>query len=162
MHVSDELVHLICRLKSLNPLTDRGNKYILVLGDYFTKWVESFPIPNMEAKTIANMFVGHFVSRFGAPDVLHTDQGRNFESALFKEVCLLLGVHKTRTTPYHPQSDGLVERRAAVGQPACQAGLTGQSLGLTCQAGPLACQAGPRPLHVMPTPCIIYSTASCI
>ena len=92
------------------PLTDRGNKYILVLGDYFTKWVESFPIPNMEAKTIANMFVGHFVSRFGAPDVLHTDQGRNFESALFKEVCLLLGVHKTRTTPYHPQSDGLVER----------------------------------------------------
>eukprot|EP00731_Ephydatia_muelleri_P015652 Em0009g76a len=92
------------------PLTDRGNKYILVLGDYFTKWVESFPIPNMEAKTIANMFVGHFVIRFGAPDVLHTDQGRNFESALFKEVCLLLGVHKTRTTPYHPQSDGLVER----------------------------------------------------
>ena len=44
------------------------------------------------------------------PDVLHTDQGRNFESALFKEVCLLLGVQKTRTTPYHPQSDGLVER----------------------------------------------------
>eukprot|EP00731_Ephydatia_muelleri_P024551 Em0016g822a len=92
------------------PLTDRGNKYILVLGDYFTKWVESFPIPNMEAKTIANMFVGHFVSRFGAPDVLHTDQGRNFESALFKEVCLLLGVHKTRTTPYHPQSDGIAAR----------------------------------------------------
>jgi hypothetical protein len=74
------------------PLTDRGNKYILVLGDYFTKWVESYPIPNMEAKTIANVFVSHFVSRFGAPDVLHTDQGRNFESALFKEVCLLLGV----------------------------------------------------------------------
>ena len=73
--------------------------------------LESYPIPNMEAKTIANMFVSHahFVSRFGAPDVLHTDQGRNFESALFKEVCLLLGVHKTRTTPYHPQSDGLVE-----------------------------------------------------
>ena len=92
------------------PLTDRGNKYILVLGDYFTKWVESYPIPNMEAKTIANVFVSHFVSRFGAPDVLHTDQGRNFESALFKEVCLLLGVQKTRTTPYHPQSDGLVER----------------------------------------------------
>ena len=89
------------------PLTDRGNKYILVLGDYFTKWVESYPIPNMEAKTIANVFVSHFVSRFGAPDVLHTDQGRNFES---EEVCLLLGVQKTRTTPYHPQSDGLVER----------------------------------------------------
>ena len=85
-------------------------KLFLVLGDYFTIWVESYPIPNMEAKTIANVFVSHFVNRFGAPDVLHTDQGRNFESALFKEVCLLLGVQKTRTTPYHPQSDGLVER----------------------------------------------------
>ena len=48
--------------------------------------------------------------QFGVPDVLHTDQGRNFESALLKEVCQLLGVVKTRTTPYHPQSDGLVER----------------------------------------------------
>eukprot|EP00731_Ephydatia_muelleri_P005783 Em0003g31a len=52
----------------------------------------------------------HFVCRFGAPDALHTDQGRNFESVLLKEVCQLLGVCKTRTTPYHPQPDGFVER----------------------------------------------------
>ena len=52
----------------------------------------------------------NFVCRFGAPDYLHTDQGRNFESNLFSEICKLLGVSKTRTTPYHPQSDGLVER----------------------------------------------------
>ena len=43
---------------------------------------------------------------FGVPDVLHTDQGRNFESTLLKETCLLLGVQKTRTSPYHLQSDG--------------------------------------------------------
>ena len=57
-------------------------------------------------------FVHHFVSHFGVPDILHTDQGRNFESTLLKEVhvCKLLGIVKIRTTPYHPQSDGLVER----------------------------------------------------
>ena len=92
------------------PLTDRGNKYVLVVGDYFTKWVEAYAMPNMEAGTVAELFVSRFVCQFGVPDVLHTDQGRNFESALLKEVCQLLGVVKTRTTPYHPQSDGLVQR----------------------------------------------------
>ena len=41
---------------------------------------------------------------------VHTDQGTQFESVLFKEICKILGMDKTRTTPYHPQSDGLVER----------------------------------------------------
>ena len=43
------------------PVTERGHKYVLVLGDYFTKWVEAFPMPNMEASTVANLFVAHFV-----------------------------------------------------------------------------------------------------
>ena len=92
------------------PETERGNRYILVIADYFTKWTEAFPMSNMEAHTVAKLFVYNFVCRFGAPDYLHTDQGRNFESNLFSEICKLLGVSKTRTTPYHPQSDGLVER----------------------------------------------------
>ncbi len=92
------------------PQTLSGNKYILVIGDYFTKWMEAFPMPNMEAITVAELFVNNFVCRFGTPDQLHTDQGRNFEANVIKEVCQLLGITKTRTTPYHPQSDGLVER----------------------------------------------------
>lgn len=92
------------------PVTHQNKKFILVIGDYFTKWTEAYPIPNMEASTVAKVFVNEFVARFGAPETLHTDQGRNFESALMKEVCQLLGVTKTRTTPYHPQSDGMVER----------------------------------------------------
>jgi len=48
--------------------------------------------------------------RFSAPEPLHSDQGRQFESRLLSEVCKLMHIHKTRTTPYHPQSDGLVER----------------------------------------------------
>ena len=82
------------------PVTARENKYVLVVGDYFTKWVEAYPMPNMEAKTVAELFVNHFIARFGVPDVLHMDQGRNFESTLLKETCLLLGVQKTRTSPY--------------------------------------------------------------
>ncbi len=92
------------------PETARRNKYILVIGDYFTKWMEAYPMENMEAVTVARIFVNEFVSRYGAPEFLHTDQGRNFESNLMKEVCQVLGIMKTRTTPFHPQSDGLVER----------------------------------------------------
>ena len=92
------------------PKTDRGNVYILVIGDYFTKWVEAFALPNQEAETVAKIFVEEFVCRFGVPKELHTDQGSNFESNLMKEVCKLLGVKKTRTCPYHPKGDGFVER----------------------------------------------------
>ena len=83
---------------------------MLVVGDYFTKWTEAFPIPDMETATIARVLVNEFISRFGAPSHLHTDQGRSFESSLIKEICRLMGIVKTRTTPYHPQSDGMIER----------------------------------------------------
>ena len=92
------------------PTTEAGNKYILVIADYFTKWVEAFPLPNQEAKTVADKLVNEVVCRFGIPLIIHTDQGRNFKSALFTEMCQLLDIQKTRTTPYHPQSDGMVER----------------------------------------------------
>ena len=92
------------------PETGNGNKHLLVVVDYFTKWVEAYPLKRMDAATIASVFVSEFVSRFGAPESLHTDQGKNFDSKLFKDVCQLLGIRKTRTTAYHPSGDGLVER----------------------------------------------------
>ena len=64
----------------------------------------------MEASLIARVDVNEIICRFGIPDTIHTDQGRNFESGLIRDICQLLGVKKTRTTPYHPESDGLVER----------------------------------------------------
>lgn len=92
------------------PETPKENKYIVVIGDYFSRWTEAFPLPNQEAETVAKLLVEQWVCRFGAPRIIHTDQGRNFESRLFKEVCQLLNIYKTRTSPYHPQSDGMVER----------------------------------------------------
>ncbi len=67
-------------------------------------------VTNQEAQTVATNLVNEWICRFGAPDVIHTDQGRNFEAHLFSDVCKLLDVEKTRTTLYHPQSNGLVER----------------------------------------------------
>ena len=92
------------------PTSSSGNKYILILGDYFTKWVEAYPLENQQAVTVAEVIVKEFVSRFGVPLQLHSDQGRNFEAELFQRMCELLGIDKTRTTALHPQSDGMVER----------------------------------------------------
>ena len=60
--------------------------------------------------TVADVIVKEWVSRFGVPIEMHSDQGRNFESAVFREMCSILNIKKTRTTPLHPQSDGMVER----------------------------------------------------
>ena len=53
------------------------------MSDYFTKWVEAYPMKDQEAKTAAEVFVREFVSRKGVPMIIHSDQGRNFESKLF-------------------------------------------------------------------------------
>ncbi|XP_078799615.1 uncharacterized protein LOC144990300 [Oryzias latipes] len=96
----------------MGPLneTDRHNRYILVVQDYFSKWVEAYPVPNEQATTVAEKIVSEWVCRYGAPYELHSDQGANFESAVFQGMCELLGINKTRTTPFRPQSDGQVER----------------------------------------------------
>lgn len=92
------------------PMTKQGNRYILVIGDYFTKWTEAFAIPDQEAETVAKKLVHEFICRLGVLIQLHSDQGRNLESALFSEMAKLLGIQKTQTTALHPQSDGMIER----------------------------------------------------
>ena len=86
------------------------NKYLLVVTDYFTRWVEMLPMPDQEAMTVARLFVSDFVCRFGIPRQIVSDQGRQFESQLFQEMCKLLDVDKTRISAFHPQANGLVER----------------------------------------------------
>ena len=92
------------------PVTAQGNKYVLVACDCFTRWVEVYAIQNQEAVTVAKTLVDEMFCRFSPPEQLHSDQGRQFEADLLKEVCTLLQIHKTRTTAYHPHCNGLVER----------------------------------------------------
>ena len=92
------------------PKSKNGNSYILVAADYFTKWCEAYPLPNMEAVTVAEVLTNEMFFRFSPPEALHSDQGRQFDSCLIKEICRILHIRKSRTSPYHPQGDGLVER----------------------------------------------------
>lgn len=96
----------------LGPLTrtPRGNKFVLVVMDYFTKWPELLALTDQSAISVANALVDHVICRFGVPREIHSDQGRNFESELVAEVMDILGCDRTRTTALHPQSDGMVER----------------------------------------------------
>ncbi|GBN21371.1 Retrovirus-related Pol polyprotein from transposon 412 [Araneus ventricosus] len=78
--------------------------------DYFTKWSEAIPKQDQEASTVAEELVRSWISCYGGPMVSHSDQDTNFNSALFTELCKLLGIMKTRKTALHPESDGMVER----------------------------------------------------
>ena len=71
---------ILCEL----PETSGGNKHILVISDYYTKWTECFAMPNMKAKTVAKPLVEEVIVGFGTPYVIHTDQGVQFENNLFQ------------------------------------------------------------------------------
>jgi len=92
------------------PETKFGNVYVLMMVDQFTQWVEYIPLPSQTAEVTARAAVNEFCTRFGFPFHIFTDQGRNFESNLFKAICDLLHIQKTRTTPYRPGANGQVER----------------------------------------------------
>ena len=91
------------------PLSSSKNRYLLVIQDYFSKWADAIPLPNQTADRITKELVKVF-SNYGMPDILHSDQGRNFESCILRKTLEAFGVQKSRTTAYHPQGDGMVER----------------------------------------------------
>ena len=95
-------------LVDMSVTTPKGNRYVLVMVDCFSRWTEACPLPSKMA--VADAYFQQIVCWFGMPSVIHSDQGREFENNLMQELCLLCEAHKTRTTPYHPASDGLVER----------------------------------------------------
>ena len=92
------------------PISTRGNKYILTFTEYSTRYVEAFPIQNTQAITIAGILVNEICFRYSAPQQLLSDLGSNFISEVVKETCKLLGVERLYTSPYHPQTDGLLEK----------------------------------------------------
>ena len=92
------------------PVTERGNRYILLLTDHFTKYVEIIAVPYMTAEVCAAKILNEYVSRWGCPLSIHSDQGRTYESKVFKEMCRMLEVRKTRTSVRNPKGNGQSER----------------------------------------------------
>jgi len=88
----------------------RGFSYILTMIDRKSRWPEAFPLRNITAQTVADIFFNNWISRFGVPKHVITDQGRQFESSLFQELLKRVGAKRLRSTAYHPQTNGLVER----------------------------------------------------
>ena len=83
---------------------------VLVFQDHFTKHVLAYVTPNQTTKTVAKFLYQGYISIFGAPPRLLSDRGANFMSSVIDEMCKILGVKKLQTMPYHPQTNGLVER----------------------------------------------------
>lgn len=91
------------------PYSD-GYAYILTMIDRFSRWPEAIPLKNIEAITICRAFVDGWISRFGTLETVTTDQGRQFESRIFSALLRMNGCERIRTTPYHPESNGIIER----------------------------------------------------
>ena len=93
----------------LVPITDKGNRYILTLVDYATRYPEAVALPSIETERVAEALVEVFC-RVGFPREILTDRGAQFSSGVMAEMSRLISVKQLMTTPYHPMCNGLVER----------------------------------------------------
>ena len=93
-----------------HPKSYQGNEYIVTIVDLFSKWSEAVPVKNHTAPVVAKVLMDHVVYRMGTPLRILSDQGREFQSLLFQELCERLDIDKIRTSPYQPSTNGVCER----------------------------------------------------
>jgi Integrase core domain len=92
------------------PMTECGNKYIIVAMDYLTKWPEAKPVKEATAETTVDFIYEDIISRHGCPAIILTDRGTHFNNQFLKGLCEKFEIEHLMSTPYHPQTNGLVER----------------------------------------------------
>ena len=88
----------------------QGYSYLLTMIDRTSRWPEAVPLSSITAETCARAFISTWVSRFGVPALLTSDQGAQFTSSVLSEVCSILGILRIKTTSFHLQSNGMIER----------------------------------------------------
>ena len=108
--VSGRFERVAMDLLDVSVISAKGYKYIVVVCDYFTKYTEAYPLKDKTARSVADALMDVWLPRYGFPLFLHSDQGKEFDNVMIHKLSELLGTVKTKTTPYHPRSDGLVER----------------------------------------------------
>ena len=91
-------------------MSTRRNKYLLTCQDNLSKYIIAIPIEDISAETIAHKFVFDVILKYGIPDQILTDQGSQFMSNLFVNCCKLLQIKKLKTSVYHPETNGSLER----------------------------------------------------
>jgi len=108
--VSSSPMEVICMDFLKVDRSKGGYEDILVVTDHFTRYAQAYPTKNQTAKTTARVIFDNFVTHYGFPSRIHSDQGPNFMSSMMKELCELAGMAKTNTTPYHAMGNGMPER----------------------------------------------------
>ncbi|KAJ0169229.1 hypothetical protein K1T71_015259 [Dendrolimus kikuchii] len=106
---SGRFQHIHCDIIGPLPISS-GNKYCLTIVDRVTRWPEVLPLQDITAESCAAALTAGWIARFGCPERITTDRGRQFESQTFKELAALIGAAHHPTTSYHPAANGLVER----------------------------------------------------
>jgi hypothetical protein len=96
-------------IKKIYPLSSKGQKFLLVGTDYFTKWVEAIPIKTVTSGNMSGFVNEHIVYQFGIPQTITTDQGSQFTSGEFEEYANSLGIKLLNSSPYYAQVNGQVE-----------------------------------------------------
>ena len=87
-----------------------GRESILVMTDSYTKFTRAIPTRNQLAITVAKILMNEWIYCYGTPERIHTDQGRNFQAEVVREICKLFNINQSRTSPYHPEGNGQCER----------------------------------------------------
>ena len=95
----------------VGPLpSSQGYTYLFTIVDRFTRWPEAVPLSDISATTCARALIGHWIARFGLPTTVTSDRGAQFTSAIWAAIVKLLGISHSRTTAFHPQANGILER----------------------------------------------------
>ena len=107
---ADKPLDLVCiDFLTVDKSTD-GREHILVITDCYTKFSKAIPTRDQLAKTVAKILMNEWFFNFGIPNRIHSDMGRNFVSAVVREICSSFGSKRSTTNPYHPMGNGQVER----------------------------------------------------